>query len=83
MAKKLVSAIRDHRNMTSKGVEAELLKYGVKSSKMQIFRAKNKTLTEIEGTHAKSYGKLPRYAKLLRKYNPNSICKIHYDRLIS
>ncbi|XP_027102956.1 uncharacterized protein [Coffea arabica] len=80
MAKKLVSVMRDHPNMTSKGVEAELLKYGVRPSKMQIFRAKNKTLAEIEGTHAESYTKLPRYAELLRKYNPNSICKIHYDR---
>ncbi|XP_027157964.1 uncharacterized protein LOC113759586 [Coffea eugenioides] len=80
MAKKLVSVIRDYPNMTSKGVEAELFKYGVRPSKMQIFRAKNKALAEIEGIHAESYTKLPRYAELLRKYNPNSICKIHYDR---
>ncbi|XP_027152483.1 uncharacterized protein LOC113752574 [Coffea eugenioides] len=46
MAKKLVSVIRDHPNMTSKEVEAELLKY----------------------------------AELIRKHNPNSICKIYYDR---
>ena len=80
IAKEMVSVMRDHPNMTSKGVEAELLKYGVRPNKMQIFRAKNKALAEIEGTHAESYTKLPRYAELLRKYNPNSICKIHYDR---
>ncbi|XP_027169607.1 uncharacterized protein LOC113769350 [Coffea eugenioides] len=80
MAKKLVGVMRDHPNMTSKGVEAELRKYGVKPSKMQIFRAKNKALNEIEGTHAESYSKLPSYAELLRNNNPNSICKIHYDR---
>ncbi|XP_027184204.1 uncharacterized protein LOC113782512 [Coffea eugenioides] len=74
MVKKLVGITRDHPNMTSKGVEAELRKYGVKPSKMQIFRAKNKALAEIEGTHAESYSKLPKYAELLRNNNPNSIC---------
>nr|XP_027067722.1 uncharacterized protein LOC113693372 [Coffea arabica] len=80
MAKKLVGVMRDHPNMTSKGVEAELRKYGLKPSKMQIFRAKNKALAEIEGTYAESYSKLPKYVELLRNNNPNSICKIHYDR---
>nr|XP_027102905.1 uncharacterized protein LOC113724178 [Coffea arabica] len=80
MAKKLVGVMRDHPIMTSKGVEAKLRKYGVKPSKMQIFRAKNKALNEIEGTHAESYSKLPSYAELLRNNNPNSIYKIHYDR---
>ncbi|XP_027171683.1 uncharacterized protein LOC113771283 [Coffea eugenioides] len=72
MAKKLVGIMRDHPNMTSKGVEVELRKYGVKPSKMQIFRTKNKALNEIEGTHAESYSKLPSYAELLRNNNPNS-----------
>ena len=80
MAKKLVSVMRDHPNMANKGIETELLNYGVKRSKMQSFTAKNKALVEIEDTHTESYEKLPRYAELLRKYNPNSICKIHYDR---
>ncbi|XP_027082479.1 uncharacterized protein [Coffea arabica] len=80
MAKKLVGVMRDHPNMTSKGVEAELKTYGMKPSKMQIFRAKNKALNEIEVTHDESYSKLPKYAELLRNNNPNSICKIHYDR---
>ncbi|XP_027062862.1 uncharacterized protein [Coffea arabica] len=51
MAKKLVCVIRDHPNMTSKGVKVELRKYGVKPSKMQVFRDKNKALAEIEGTN--------------------------------
>ncbi|XP_071918934.1 uncharacterized protein [Coffea arabica] len=80
MAKKLVGVMRDHPNMTSKGVETKLKKYGMKPSKMQIFRSKNKVLNEIEGTHTESYSKLPKYAELLRNNNPNSICKIHYDR---
>ncbi|XP_027086671.1 uncharacterized protein [Coffea arabica] len=66
MVKKLVGVMRDHPNMTSKGVEAELRKYGVKPTKIQIFRAKNKALVEIEGTHAESYSKLPKYAELFR-----------------
>ncbi|XP_027184198.1 uncharacterized protein LOC113782506 [Coffea eugenioides] len=66
MVKKLVGITRDHPNMTSKGVEAELRKYGVKPSKMQIFRAKNKALAKIEGTHVESYSKLPKYAELFR-----------------
>ncbi|XP_027066452.1 uncharacterized protein [Coffea arabica] len=79
MVKKLVSVMRDHPNMTSKGVKAELRKYGVKQSKIQIFRSKNKALNEIENTHAESYSKLPKYAELLKNNNPNNICKIHYD----
>ena len=59
MAKKLVCVIRDHPNMTSKGVKVELRKYGVKPSKMQVFRDKNKALAEIEGTNVESYSKLP------------------------
>ncbi|XP_071922607.1 uncharacterized protein [Coffea arabica] len=66
MVKKLVGITRDHPNMTSKGVEAELRKYGVKPNKMQIFRAKNKALAKIEGTHAESYSKLPKHAELFR-----------------
>nr|XP_027109180.1 uncharacterized protein LOC113729052 [Coffea arabica] len=80
MAKKPVCVLRDHPNMTSKGVKVELRKCGVKPSKMQVFRAKNKAPAKIEGTHAESYSKIPRYAELLRNNNPNNICKIHYDR---
>ncbi|XP_071905979.1 uncharacterized protein [Coffea arabica] len=66
--------------MSSKGVEAEMIKYGVHPSKWQIYRVLSKARNEIEGNHSKSHTKLPKYAELLRKYNPHSICKIHYDR---
>ncbi|XP_027071866.1 uncharacterized protein [Coffea arabica] len=80
IAKKLVPVMRIHPNMSIKGVEAEMIKYGVHPSKWQIYRALTKARNEIEGNHSESYTKLPKYAKLLRKYNPHSICKIHYDR---
>ena len=72
--------MRIHPNMSSKGVEAEMIKYGVHPSKWQIYRALSKARNEIEGNHNESYTKLPKYAELLRKYNPHSIYKIHYDR---
>ncbi|XP_027171584.1 uncharacterized protein LOC113771169 [Coffea eugenioides] len=72
--------MRIHPNMSSKGVEAEMIKYGVHPSKWQIYRALSKARNEIEGNHSESYTKLPKYAELLRKYNPHNICKIHYDR---
>ncbi|XP_027183913.1 uncharacterized protein LOC113782204 [Coffea eugenioides] len=80
IAKKLVPVMRIHPNMSIKGVEAEMIKYGVHPSKWQIYRALTKARNEIEGNHSELYTKLPKYAELLRKYNPHSICKIHYDR---
>ncbi|KAL3534201.1 hypothetical protein ACH5RR_002662 [Cinchona calisaya] len=64
--------------MTSKGIVAEMLKFGVNPSKMQVYRARKKAFEEIEGSHGASYAKLPKYAELVRNHNPGSICKIHY-----
>nr|XP_027096179.1 uncharacterized protein LOC113716076 [Coffea arabica] len=80
IAKKLISVMRDHPEMTSKGVKAEMQKHGVLPSRMQIYRAKKKALEQIEGSHSEAYGRLPKYAELLRINNPGSIMKIHYDR---
>nr|XP_027101691.1 uncharacterized protein LOC113722614 [Coffea arabica] len=80
IAKKLISVMRDHPELTSKGVKAEMQKHGVLPSRMQIYRAKKKALEQIEGSHSEAYGKLPKYAELLRMHNPGSIMKIHYDR---
>ncbi|XP_027183945.1 uncharacterized protein LOC113782241 [Coffea eugenioides] len=81
IAKKLVPLMRDHPNISSQGIEAEMItKYGIKTSYMQLFRAKKKAEEGIQGNFSDSYGKLPKYAALLRQYNPQSICKIHYDR---
>ena len=80
MAKKLIAVMRTYPNLSRKGIEAEMLKYGVHPSKQQVYRAKQKAREEIEGTHSESYSKLPKYAVLLRQHNPGSVCKIHYDR---
>ncbi|XP_027157668.1 uncharacterized protein LOC113759300 [Coffea eugenioides] len=80
IAKKLVPVMRIHPNMSTKGVEAEMIKYGVHPSKWQMYKALTKARNEIEGNHIESYAKLPKYAELIRKYNLQSICKIHYDR---
>ena len=80
IAKKLVAVMRDHPDISRKGIEAEMLKYGVHPSKQQVYRAREKAREEIEGTHAASYSKIPKYAVLLRQSNPGSLCKVHYDR---
>ena len=80
MAKKLVAVLRDHPDISRKGIEIEWLKYGVHPSKQQVYRARETVRKEIEGTHATLYSKMPKYAVLLRWSNPGSICKIHYDR---
>nr|XP_027101234.1 uncharacterized protein LOC113720767 [Coffea arabica] len=80
MAKKLVAVMRDHPDISRKGIEAEMLKYGVHPSKQQVYRAREKAREEIEGTHAASYSKIPKYVVLLRQSNPGSLCKVHYDR---
>ncbi|XP_027083737.1 uncharacterized protein [Coffea arabica] len=80
MAKKPVAVMRDHPDISRKGIEVEMLNYGVHPSKQQVYRAREKAREEIEGTHAASYSKMPKYAVLLRQSNPGSICKIHYDR---
>ncbi|KAL3533501.1 hypothetical protein ACH5RR_007022 [Cinchona calisaya] len=79
IAKKLVSVLKDHPKMTSKGIVVEMLKFGVNPSKMQVYRARQKAFEEIEGSYGASYAKLPKYAELVRNHNPGSICKIHCD----
>nr|XP_027109382.1 uncharacterized protein LOC113729262 [Coffea arabica] len=49
IAKKLVPVMRIHPNMSTKGVEAEMIKYGVHPSKWQMYRALTKARNEIEG----------------------------------
>nr|XP_027103008.1 uncharacterized protein LOC113724288 [Coffea arabica] len=80
MAKKLLAVMRTHPHLSRKGIEAEMLKYGVHPSKQQVYRAKQKAREEIEGKHSESYSKLPKYVVLLRQHNPDSVCKIHYDK---
>ncbi|XP_027062926.2 uncharacterized protein [Coffea arabica] len=80
MAKKLLIVMRTHPHLSRKGIEAEMLKYGVHSNKQQVYRARQKAREEIEDTYVESYSKLPKYVVLLRQHNPGSICKIHYDR---
>ncbi|XP_027182476.1 uncharacterized protein LOC113780894 [Coffea eugenioides] len=79
MAKKLI-AVRTYPNLSRKGIEAEMLKYGVHPNKQQVYRAKQKAREEIEGTHSESYSKLSKYVVLLRQHNPGNVYKIHYDR---
>ncbi|XP_027118737.2 uncharacterized protein [Coffea arabica] len=74
MAKKLIAVIRTHPHLPRKGIEAEMLKYGVHPSKQQVYRAKQKAREEIEGTHSESFSKLQKYAVFLRQHNPGSLC---------
>nr|XP_027099051.1 uncharacterized protein LOC113718339 [Coffea arabica] len=80
MAKKLVAVMRTYPYLSRKGIEAEMLKYDVHSSKQQVYTVKQEAREEIERTHSELYSKLPKYAVLLRQHNLGSVCKIHYDR---
>nr|XP_027083419.1 uncharacterized protein LOC113705700 [Coffea arabica] len=61
IAKKLVPLVRDHPNISSQGIEAEMItKYGIKPSYIQLFREKKKAEEEIQGNFNDSYGKLPK-----------------------
>ncbi|KAL3532632.1 hypothetical protein ACH5RR_006153 [Cinchona calisaya] len=80
IAKKLIAVLRDNTEMTNKSILADMRKYGVQPSKMQVWSSKRKALNEIEGIHFASYGKLPKDAELLRQSNPECIVQIHYDR---
>ncbi|XP_027127755.2 uncharacterized protein [Coffea arabica] len=77
---KLVDVLREHPNITTKGVISEMLKFGVEPSKNQVYRANKRALEIVQGSHAKSYSKLSKYAELVRQNNPETIVKIHYDR---
>lgn len=54
---------------------------GIATSRMQLYRGKRKALEEIEGNHATSYSKLPKYANEIMKINPGSLVKIERDRV--
>ena len=77
---KLVDVLREHPNITTKGVIAKMLKFGVEPSKNQVYRANKRALEIVQGSHAKSYSKLSKYAEFFRQNNPETIVKIHYDR---
>nr|XP_027096036.1 uncharacterized protein LOC113715932 [Coffea arabica] len=66
MAKKLIAVLREHPEMSTKGIIAEMKKFGVEPNRMRVYRARDKALDEIEGSHALSYAKLPKYAILVR-----------------
>ena len=81
IAVKLADVLREYPHMTTEGVSAEMLKFGIKPSKNQVYRAKKRALEILQGLHEKSDSKLPKYAELVRQNNPESIVKVHYDRL--
>ncbi|KAL3529886.1 hypothetical protein ACH5RR_009208 [Cinchona calisaya] len=48
IAKKLITVVRDNTDMTNKSILAEMRKYGVQPSKMQVWTSKRKTLDAMK-----------------------------------
>ncbi|KAK4431567.1 hypothetical protein Salat_0918800 [Sesamum alatum] len=76
---RLVDVLRENPQMKPKGISHELKKYGVNPPYMQLYLAKRRAMDIIEGNHGESYGKLGRYAEMVRQTNPGSLVKIEYQ----
>ncbi|XP_058733206.1 uncharacterized protein LOC131604807 [Vicia villosa] len=77
LARNFVYTLRHSLDMKTKGLIAEaMLKWGVKLSSDQAYRAKRKAIELIHGAGREQFTHLRRYAEELLKSNPNSMVKI-------
>ncbi|WOL16958.1 hypothetical protein Cni_G25746 [Canna indica] len=85
IAKRLQSKLVADPEMSYCSMKAELLeKYGLEpANNMQLYRARRRVKEENQGNHAKSYDKLPAWAKLARVTNPGSVVKMEVDARMS
>ncbi|KAL7231374.1 hypothetical protein ACSBR2_009599 [Camellia fascicularis] len=82
IVEKFIRILKGNPGMTLEAMHNELTeKYGVKASRMQLYRGKRKALEAIECNHAASYSKLLKYANDIMKTNPGSLVKIERDRV--
>ncbi|KAL3529566.1 hypothetical protein ACH5RR_008888 [Cinchona calisaya] len=76
MANKIVDILRADTNVSTNVLRNELTKYGSSPSDMQLYRAKQKAMDIIDGSHAEGYSLLPKYYIMLMNTIPGSIAKI-------
>ncbi|KAG5542135.1 hypothetical protein RHGRI_021859 [Rhododendron griersonianum] len=63
IAKKLLKDFKENPQLDLDGMQEKLnSRFGIKSYKMQLYRAKRKCMEELEGSHGGQYKLLPTYA---------------------
>ncbi|XP_058184092.1 uncharacterized protein LOC131301721 [Rhododendron vialii] len=81
IAKKLLKDFKENPQLDLDGMQEKLNgRFGIESSKIQLYRAKRKCMDELEGSHGGQYKLLPTYAVEVRKTNPGSLIKMDYNR---
>ena len=80
MTKKLVEPLRATPEMKASAIVAKLKKYGVKPSRNQLYRARKMAYDALEENYEQFYEKLPAYAEMVRRTNPDSLVKLSFDR---
>ncbi|WOL17335.1 hypothetical protein Cni_G26126 [Canna indica] len=85
IAKRLQSKLVADPEMSYCIMKAELQeKYSLEpANNMQLYRTRRRVKEENQGNHAKSYDKLPAWAKLARVRNPGSVVKMEVDARMS
>jgi len=53
--------------------------YGVKISYMKAYRAKERAIEFINGSHAEAYSRLPKYCEEIQRSNPGSTVQLDID----
>lgn len=78
MAKMIVHILRGDPNVRPQLLKDELIKHGMSTSEMQLFRAKKAAMEMIDDNDAQSYCLLPKYGNMILSTNPGSIVKMEF-----
>ena len=81
IVKKLGDKLKDNPGITIDAMQSLLhKKFGIDPHKMQVYRAKSKIVSELEGNHGDSNSMLRMYANEILHTNLGSIAKIECER---
>ncbi|KAF7140647.1 hypothetical protein RHSIM_Rhsim06G0119600 [Rhododendron simsii] len=81
IAKKLLKDFKENPQLDLDDMQEKLNgRFGIESSRIQLYRARRKCMDELEGSHGGQYKLLPTYAVEVRKTNPGSLIKMDYNR---
>lgn len=76
----ILPKLRMDNSFTPKSIQNHFQdQYGVKISYSKAYRAKERALNIINGSHEEAYGQLPKYCEEIMRSNPGSTVKLELD----
>ncbi|KAH7857682.1 hypothetical protein Vadar_015326 [Vaccinium darrowii] len=81
ISRKLPQDFKDNPQLGLDAMQEKLnTRYGIKASRIQLYRARRKCVDVLEGSHGGQYKLLPTYAVEVRKTNPGTLFKMQFNR---